>query len=149
VENLNIYPRMRKLHEQLKLMRGASACDRYPFLKELKELDENLRKNWDEYDGFVIAPEGPAGETPENNPGVTPENNPPAVISDIKEISAARKYLSDNKTRLAALRIQEDQSEYLALLEKMQKRLALLIKAGAGVSEGQLAELKELGLDVQ
>ncbi|MDR1454610.1 MAG: hypothetical protein LBJ01_03065, partial [Tannerella sp.] len=47
LENQNIFPRMRKLHEQLKLLGNARACDRYPYLKELTGLDKKLRANWD------------------------------------------------------------------------------------------------------
>jgi hypothetical protein len=137
LENGTIYPRMRKLHEQLKLMNTSLPCDRYPFLKELKELDGKLQKNWDEYDAFVTGTEQ----------GETPAGNPPAV--DAKEISAARKYLSDSKSKLAELRAQEDQSHYLALLEKAQKRLDFLLGANAGISAEQLSELKALGLDAQ
>jgi hypothetical protein len=135
LENLNIYPKMRKLHEQLKLMNTALPCDRYPFLKELKELDDRLRKNWDEYDNFSAAPAGAAVATPS------------PVVLNTKKISAARKYLSDNKATLSELKAQADQSKYLNLLSKMQERLALIISSGAGISEGQLSELKALGLE--
>jgi hypothetical protein len=142
LENMNHYPRMRKLHEQLKLMGEAKACDRYPFLKELKELDETIRENWDAYDAFVFVPAVNSSDDAGN------ENPPSPVSVDVKKISAARKYLSDNKPKLAELRAQEDQSKYLALLPKMQERLDLLIDADAGVSEEQLGELKELGLRI-
>jgi hypothetical protein len=70
-ENLNVYPEMRKLHERLKLMNTALACDRYPFLKELKTPDEKLRKNRAayEYDSFTAAPAGsyPAGNASPGN----------------------------------------------------------------------------------
>ena len=55
LENQNIFPKMRKLHEQLKLMSNAKACDRYPFLQELVEQDHKLRENWDAYDAFTIS----------------------------------------------------------------------------------------------
>jgi hypothetical protein len=140
LENKNIYTRMRKLHEQLKLMPGAKPCDRHPYLQELVSLDKQLRKNWDAYDSFVILPKAPEGENAENPEGIN--------IPDSKKISAARKYLSENKTKLATLRALEDQSKYLELLSKMQERLSLLIDAKAGVSDEHLEELKELGLTV-
>jgi hypothetical protein len=142
LENLNLYPRMRKLHEQLKLMNTTLPCDRYPFLKELKELDEKLRKNWGEYDAFTAT---------SPNPDNVPEAGdiPPAPVApDAKKISAARKYLSDNKGKLAELKVQDDQSNYLNLLAKMQERLTLLVTSNAGISDEQLTELKTLGLDV-
>ncbi|GHU77531.1 hypothetical protein FACS189414_4770 [Bacteroidia bacterium] len=146
LENQNIFPRMRKLHEQLKLLSNAKACDRYEFLKELIKLDKELRKNWDEYDAYVI-PTLPPVETPPVN---TPAVETPLMVAQAsaKEISAARKYISDNKAKLAELRDQEDQEKYQALLAKVQTRLDLLLKSEAGISEEQLNELKALGLDV-
>jgi hypothetical protein len=165
LENLNIYPRMRKLHEQLKLLGNAMPCDRYPFLKELKALDEKLRANWDAYDAFVLPPAENensgtgTGETP--TAGITPTepsaenekmdntvaNNDPELTVDAKEISAARKYLSDNKTKLKEMKDSGDRTKYPALLVKMQERLDLLIHVNAGVSEDYIKELKELGLN--
>jgi len=55
--------------------------------------------------------------------------------------------LSDNKKKLEEHRALEDQTKYLALLEKMQERLKLLIDAKAGVDAGYLEELKALGLN--
>ena len=143
LENQNIFPRMRKLHEQLKLMGNAKPCDRYPYLKELKELDDILRGNWDSYDAYVLSPAEnlQVDEIPE-------KTTPPVEDTvDAKQISAARKYLSDNKTKLINLKESGDQEKYQALLAKMQERLDLLIKANAGVSEDYIKELKELGLN--
>ena len=153
LENQNVFPRMRKLHEQLKLMANSKPCDRYPFLKELKELDETLRNNWEIYDTHIIL--SPVVETP---PVIeTPVVEAPPVVDvppiveappvDMKKISAARKYLSDNKTKLKDLKESEDNAKYQALLVKMQERLNLLIDAKAGVSEDYINELKELGLN--
>jgi hypothetical protein len=140
LENLNIFPKMRKLHEQLKLMNTALPCDRYPFLKELKEMDEKLRKNWGQYDAFIIVPSNPEDAADGSIP-------PQDTVPDARKISAARKYLSNNKAKLAELKAQEDQSNYLKLLEKMQERLTFLISSNAGISDEQMAELKALGLD--
>ncbi|GAP73069.1 hypothetical protein SAMD00024442_6_24 [Candidatus Symbiothrix dinenymphae] len=143
LENQNIYPMMRKLHEQLKLLK--MPCDRYGFLKELTKLDETVRKNWDEYDAFVpgLQPDAPAVPAPSDAP--TP--------ASAKEISAARKYLSDNKKKLQGMTVGEEDEEskqqYAALLADMQTRLDLLIGSNAGISDRQLAELKALGLDAQ
>ena len=147
LENQNIFPRMRKLHEQLKLMGNAKACDRYPFLKELKDLDEKLRKNWDEYDAFRLPPVTPFIPIKETKaPAIVSSETSESVI-DAKKISAARKYLSDNKAKLKDLKEQEDQTKYIELLKKMQERLTLLIVAQAGVSDDYLKELEELGLN--
>ena len=58
-ENYSILQRMRELHLRLRTMSLESApcpdSERYPFLKELIELDVKLHKNWEEYDHYVIS----------------------------------------------------------------------------------------------
>ncbi len=61
VENLSLLQRMRELHLQLrKLSLDDVPCpdsERYPFLKELIELDKRLHANWETYDHYVaVAP---------------------------------------------------------------------------------------------
>lgn len=57
VENLSILQRMRELNLKLRsLSLDTAPCpdsERYPFLKELIELDKKMHANWDEYDHFV------------------------------------------------------------------------------------------------
>ena len=59
VENLSILQRMRELHLKLRsLSLDTAPCpdsERYPFLKELIELDKKMHANWEEYDHYVIA----------------------------------------------------------------------------------------------
>ncbi|MDR1981342.1 MAG: hypothetical protein LBQ39_06975 [Tannerellaceae bacterium] len=154
LENQNIYPQMRKLHEQLKLLNNAKACDRYEFLKELVALDKKLRENWDAYDAYVIPvapPVVPPSASPATPPAALPATPPAAPSQDSpaaptsKEINAARKYISDNKAKLAELKAGDDQAKYEALLAKVQTRLDLIIKSNAGISEEQLNELIVLG----
>ena len=146
LENVNIFPRMRKLHEQLKLMNIGKPCDRYPFLKELKALDIQLRANWDAYDAYVIPPvDSNAGKSSEESGTTTTETTTtPAEVSS-KDISAARKYISTNKTKLGKLK-ETDPEKHATLIKEMQTRLDLLIATNSGISEQQLGELKELGL---
>lgn len=58
VENLSILQRMRELHLKLRsLSLDTSPCpdsERYPFLKELIELDKKMHANWEEYDHYVV-----------------------------------------------------------------------------------------------
>ena len=57
VENLSIVQRMREVHLKLRTLSTADApcpdSERYPFLKELIELDTRLHANWDRYDHYV------------------------------------------------------------------------------------------------
>ncbi len=56
-DNLDIMRRMRKLHLQLtsSAVQNATCVDseRYPFLKELIELDKQYHANWKQYDEYV------------------------------------------------------------------------------------------------
>ena len=58
VENLSLLQRMRELHLKLRsLSLDTAPCpdsERYPFLKELIELDKKMHANWEEYDHFVV-----------------------------------------------------------------------------------------------
>lgn len=57
-ENLGIMQKMREVHLQLRnLSTEGTSCpdnDRYPFLKELIELDKRYHANWETYDHFVV-----------------------------------------------------------------------------------------------
>lgn len=59
VENLGIVQRMRALHAELRVLTNRpGTCpdsDRYPFLKELIELDTRLHENWAKYDGYDVS----------------------------------------------------------------------------------------------
>ena len=58
VENLSILQRMRELHLKLRsLSLDTAPCpdsERYPFLKELIDLDTKMHANWEEYDHYVV-----------------------------------------------------------------------------------------------
>lgn len=55
-ENLSLLQRMREVHLQLrKLSDSKAVCpdsERFPFLKELIQLDKKLRSNWQSYDTY-------------------------------------------------------------------------------------------------
>lgn len=132
LDNGEIARRLKSLHEKLKLMNEAPACDRYEILKELYAKDVIYRENWKVYDNYKIG-DKIRGDTP--------------VVVDSKRISSNRKYLSVNKAKLAALKDNEEK-KYNELLEKMQQRYDELINNEAGVDEEQRKELGELGLKV-
>ncbi|MCH5220652.1 MAG: hypothetical protein J1F20_08800 [Muribaculaceae bacterium] len=69
IENLELLRRMRELHLRLRTLSLENATcpdsERYPFLKELIELDKKLHKNWEEYDHYVApSPQANANATP-------------------------------------------------------------------------------------
>lgn len=57
VENLSILHRMRELHLKLRTMSlddvTCPDSERYPFLKELIDLDKKMHSNWETYDTYV------------------------------------------------------------------------------------------------
>lgn len=58
-ENLSILRRMREVHLRLRSLSLENATcpdsERYPFVKEIVELDKKLHKNWEVYDSYVPA----------------------------------------------------------------------------------------------
>lgn len=129
--NMDAYLRMRKVHEALKNMDGAKACDRYPYIKEFIELDDLTVKNWKAYDSYV------AGS----------EHKQKTIDIDTKRISANRKYVSDNKEKLSKL-IAEKSPKTEKLRAEMEKRVRELLSVDAGISNEQLSELAKLGINV-
>jgi hypothetical protein len=133
-ENIKIYPQMRALHEKCKLLVNEPASERYPFVKKLIDLDEQLTANWAVYDQFN--PEDPAATAPE-------------IVIDFNRINADRKYISDNKEKLATLKADPEQEDaYNELKAKVQQRIDELLSVNQGISEDQAAILRELGLTV-
>lgn len=151
-ENKDLYPKLRSLHEKLKLMAKDRPCDRYPFIKQLTEYADKISANWRLYDAAVAVPP-PVDQDPPTVPNVDPVI--PPVVSPIVEpvvttitpqrISSNRKYLSENKKKVASI---VDVDIKSLLIDKMQIRLNELIASGLSVDAKQLTELAEIGLTI-
>ena len=103
-QNLSIMQQMRRLHTQLQLLSVEnSTCpdsERYPFLKELIDLDKQYHANWEQYDHFKVGDivpqptkaehveEQPADNTPETE---TPAEQAPAAPADTTPAKKAAK----------------------------------------------------------
>lgn len=133
--------KIKGLFEQLKGMEKATSCDRYEYLKQLDGADKKYRANMQTYDNYKP---GVSGEKKEEINLALSED--PAAIS--KKVNAARKYISDNKKKLAELK-NTDESKYITLLAKVQERYDYLISTGNAVDAEQVAELVALGLVVK
>lgn len=129
---------IKDLFEQLKQMEQAPACDRYEYLVQLEEMDRKYRANMKAYDAYT-----PGMEIASGQPA---ESDDPATIA--KRVGAARKYLSDNKKKLAELKI-SDENEYVTLLAKVQERYDYLVSTGNAVDAEQVSELAALGVKVE
>ena len=130
-KNGEIFRKMKQLFETLKKMENDQPCDRHEYLSILVSLDEQYRENWAEYDSWQ--PSDATEEEPKNHP------DSPATA---KQISAARKYLSLNRPKLAAL----TGDAHDILIAKMQRRVDLILSAGESFDPIYQAELAELGL---
>lgn len=134
VENADIMRKMRELHLQLRnLSAQGSTCpdsDRYPFLKELIELDKRYHKNWQEYDTFT--------------PGQSSGGTAPLP-------SAKAEVVIDEQARLQQTNILRQinlsKGRYKkAPSEALKEKNALLYRQLTAPSEKLTAELKELGI---
>lgn len=131
--NADLYFKMKQTFETLKTMEDKTACDRHELLTILVGLDKEYRQNWNAYDTFgneAADPAQPSAETAEQTT-VTPQ-----------QVNAARKYLSQNKTKIATLEGEAADT----LLAKMQQRVNLLLSAGQTFAKEQQEELAALGL---
>ena len=139
-ENAELWFKIKDLFEQLKAMENATACDRYEYLKQLDESEKRYRTNMQAYDSFV-----PGINSADEDKKDKVEDDPATIA---KKVGAARKYLSDNKKKLADLK-NSDAKKYLALLAKVQERYDYLISTGNTVEVDQVNELATLGLKVK
>ena len=113
-QNLSIMQQMRRCHTQLQLLSVEhSTCpdsERYPFLKELIDLDKQYHANWQQYDHFKVGEplpeqpaepaeehveEHPADKTPETE---TPAEQAPAAPADTTPVKKAAKKPAAKKT---------------------------------------------------
>ena len=110
-QNLSIMQQMRRCHTQLQLLSVEhSTCpdsERYPFLKELIDLDKQYHANWEQYDHFKVGDivpqptkaehveEQPADNTPETE---TPAEQAPAASADTTPVKKAAKKPAAKKT---------------------------------------------------
>lgn len=131
--NADLYFKMKQTFETLKTMEDQTACDRHELLTILVGLDKEYRQNWNAYDTFGNEAADPASETGEAEAQTT---------ATPKQVNAARKYLSQNKTKVATLEGEAAET----LLAKMQQRVNLLLSAGQTFAKEQQEELAALGL---
>lgn len=130
---------IKELFEQLKSMEQAPACDRYEYLKQLDESDKKYRSNMQAYDEYV------PGKKDENGGTGNPPQNDDDPVAVTKKVNAARKYLSDNKKKLADYKT-SNEDKYKELRAKVQERYDYLVSTGNTVDVAQVNELVELGL---
>ena len=155
VENASLMQKMRELHLQLRhLSEQQSSCpdsDRYPFLKELIELDKRYHSNWLQYDQYkavpttepVSAPEAEdADKEPEQAPCSDSASADNGATGSLAEEEAARLEQKNilRKLNLAKGRYKKGPSE------KGKESVLVLYRQLTAPADELTAELKELGI---
>lgn len=131
-KTVEMYKKARGIHAKLKEMEGHTDKARAPYVKELKELDVNIRQNWAIIDGKVDDKSDGKGES--DGP-ITP-----------KRISSNRKYISTQRKALQKGRIKDENVEKVK--EQLSIRAKELRAAGENIKPEVLDELKALGIEV-
>lgn len=140
--NSDIWHKIKNLHEKLKTMDDAPACERLEFLKMMMELEQEHTRNFAVYDAAAAT----SGESVEGNTEqeqIKDDEESPA--DDASKINAARKYISDNRKKILTI---DDAEKREALLAKIQERYDYLIEAGANLAPEVVENLKEIGVNV-
>lgn len=128
--NGEVYAKLKETFETLKHMEKAQACDRYEHLKMLRELDDEYRANWEKYDHYDPA----VNVAADGNQGSG------------QKVSAARKYISTNKEKLASAIEDGDEKKAEELRAKIQERIAIILADGGDFDASYKESLTELGL---
>ena len=84
-ENAARYKKIKQLYETLKTMTDAQPCDRYEYLKPLKELYDAYHRDMEIYDNYKEGDELPA---------VDEVNDDTDIVKGAKALNAARKFVS-------------------------------------------------------
>ena len=138
IENASIQQKMRELHLQLRaLSTQASTCpdsDRYPFLKEIIELDKRYHGNWRQYDSFV-------SECRSGSPASDAESTPSTIAEQTLDEAARLEQKNIlRKINLAKGRYKKSPSD------KTKEAIVSLYQQLTAPSEALTTELKALGV---
>ena len=140
VENASLMQKMRELHLQLRMLSTqASTCpdsDRYPFLKEIIELDKRYHSNWKAYDKYTAT----SPDAADSGSGETAPT--PAAQAEFLMNEEARQQQKNvlRQINLAKGRYKKNPSE------KLKDSILSLYQQLTAPSDSLTAELKELGI---
>ncbi len=123
-----LYKERASYHEKAKLLtsQGADQATIGNLVKKIKQADDRIRERWPKIDNYD--PDAEKKEDPE-------EDNEPITF---KRISANRKYISSNKSKL-----QQDPEKWRP---KIQQRVDELVRAGENFKPEIVEELKSYGI---
>lgn len=106
-------------------------CDRYEYLKLLKETWYAYKKDFTVYDSYKI------GENPEPT-GVSVDSFASEIT--VKDVTNARAYISKNLEKLETM-TDKGSEEYIKLKEKVAQRINVILNAGESFSDDMITRL--------
>lgn len=140
VENASLMQKMRELHLQLRMLSTqASTCpdsDRYPFLKEIIELDKRYHSNWQAYDKYIATSQD-AADSGSGDTAPTPVAQAEFLLNE--ETRQQQKNVL-RQINLAKGRYKKKPSDSL------KENILSLYQQLTAPSDALTAELKELGV---
>lgn len=106
-------------------------CDRYEYLKLLKETWYAYKKDFALYDSYKIG---------DNTEPTSVSVNSSASEITVKDVTNARAYISKNLEKLESMTDKESE-DFKKLKEKVAQRINVIINAGESFSEDMIARL--------
>ena len=140
--NAERWKKIKEAYETCKQL--TEPCDRYEYLKVLKETWYKYKQEMARYDDYRLTADGGAeGEGAEQTPALTPEQE--------KELKNADSYISKNMPQLQMLvsfaKEEEFNDEQIKNLEnlrqRIQQRVDVLLKYGRTLTEERSEQLKQ------
>lgn len=147
-KNAERYKKIKQAHETCKTL--TAACDRYEFTSAIAELWDAYKKDFDTYDHYVLVDinEEAGTQTPT-------ADDVQLSAQDIKDIKAARPYISKNLQKLldivsrSTLSDFSEQKEMESLRERIQQRVDVLIRTKQVITDDLKALLLEAGVNLE
>lgn len=121
-------------------------CDRYEYLKQLKDLWYTYKRELERYDNYVAS----------SKSDDTSDDAAPSPVDIAKDIANARSYITKNADRLIELHREALASDdatkaledYNMLLAKVKQRVAILTDNAAPIGDELKNKLNEAGLSL-
>ena len=136
--------RWKKIKELYNTLLGLrKACDRYEYLKQMKELWYSYKDQFNRYDDYVIgSDDGDNGSDTSSGEG------------SMKDVNNARAYISKNLKTLQAMKPsvsdgtadEKSVESFNSLLAKVQERVNTVISAGEPIGDELRKSLEEVGV---
>lgn len=134
--NAERWKKIKELYNTCKEL--SKPCDRYEFLKILKETWYAYKKDFEAYDTYTI---GSVNETPEESVDMVSNE-----IS-VKDITNARAYISKNLEKLESM-TDKDSEEFKKLKDKVAQRIYVILNAGESFSDDMIQRLTPVFTDI-